>query len=233
MRCDEKGQKMKSYFGDFLLESRRMMDMSVYDMGYALGISHATVWCWEKGLSFPKSIVLLKKLALVFEEIPALMKNLVVMTGIAPSKSEWTNFEKKVLCEQGTLISGISPIYSSRDRRDTDYKRAFGNYLRRERQKREISFIVMAEAFNVTRQTYCLWEVGSAFPQDVMVLAYLNKLYGNLFDVLFGLCKKEGIHLSFDEKRFVLQRLSEFDNTGRWDSGKSQFSSREKLRRKV
>ena len=120
-------------------------------------------------------------------------------------------------------MSGVSPNYVSKDKRDSEYKRAFGKYLIKERYGREITFVAMARALGINRNTYCAWENGSAWPQEVMTLAILDRLYGNTFDVLFDLCEKNGIKLSMAESKDVLKKIKVFEGTKRGQRGNGWF----------
>ena len=53
-----------------------------------------------------------------------------------------------------------------------------------------------------------------------VMLSMLDGLYGNLFDVVFGLCKKDGIHLERSEVRKVLEAKSALGGRRRWSRGK-------------
>jgi len=223
MKLSEKSRVIKVDFGKFLKESRLESDRSVFDNGYILAVNPQTVWCWEQGNSFPGSIVRIKKLALMYSDTPYFLKDIIERNGIKPSRSEWKDFEKEVYSGGGGLVSGIRPEYVSKDARDLEYKKAFGKYMMRERYNRGITVAAMARALKVNYHTYCAWENGSAWPQEVMVLAMLDKLYSNTFDVLFGLCDENGIHLSMTEKKDVLKRMRMFDGTHRCEPGKGRF----------
>lgn len=203
------------------------MDMSVYDLGYVLGKNPQTVWYWERGRSFPASIVLLKKLEVLYRETPHVLKDIAKRAEIQPTAEEWSRFEKEVYEKTGDLFhSRQNPFYESKDQRDMEYKEAFGEYLMRERMKREIRHGALANALGVSRNAYCQWEDGITFPQDAMVLVLLDKLYGNTFDVLFGLCRENGISLKDGEKRDVLRKMREVERVGRWARGKGSISEK-------
>ena len=223
MKLSRKCGAIKKDFGKFLKSARLESDRTLFDNGYVLRVSPQTVFLWEAGFSFPRSIVTLKKLAMMYEDVPGFLKDAVSKSGIGPSFSEWKHFEKDVYSGGGKLVSGIRPNYESADERDSEYKRAFGRYMLRERHGRGITPTAMARAFGTSVQSYCAWENGSAWPQEAMVLVLMDRLYGNTFDVLFGLCKKNGIHLSLSEKKDVLRRSRMFEGTSRCERGNGRF----------
>lgn len=224
MKMGRSSFMMKRRFGRFLKSNRLQAGWSVYDVGYMLKKTHATAHYWEEGFSFPASIVLLKKLCLLYGGIPETIKNIASDILSKVTCKDWKEFLKTI--DEGHFVPPINDKlacnYGSVDGRDSEYKIAFGSYLRRERLDRKISASALARAFGVYPSNYTAWEAGSTFPQDVMVLVLLDKLYGNTFDVIFGLCKKNGIHLSHEETKAVLERKSEFAGTKRWDDGKSK-----------
>lgn len=225
VKIGNKSCKVKKYFGSYLADCRKSVGLSNYDIAYILDVCHLTPWNWEHGVSFPQSIILLKKLGMIYGELPYWLKDIIRMGAIKPSRLEWKRFEEIAYSGDGNgLPSCGTQNYRSIDMRDNIYKKAFGKYLMNERCERGIGVGSIAEALGVGYHRYLQWEYGSNFPQEVMTLIYLDKFYGNTFDVLFGLCKKNGIHLDRIEKLSVLRKLEEFENTGIGDSGKPQPS---------
>lgn len=193
--------------------------MSHYDLGYILGVSHSIVWYWEHGLSFPHSVVLLKRLGIVFPSFPGMLKEL--SQDIVPER-RYREFTSVISCP-GRVFSHVEdwqlPVRFHKDERDTIYKRAFGSYLRRERLSMGLSQTVLADGLGTSPSTVCQWESG-IFPRNASVLSILDRLYGNLFDVLFGLCRENGIHLKARERRDIVGRMDEIGRFGFRDVGK-------------
>ena len=222
MKISEKSKAVKNLFGSFLKDSRLAANRSVYDVGYILGTSHATVWEWERGRSFPCSIVLMKKLCLVYRDVVGTLRSLVAQSGIAPTRKEWYDFETMIFSARvgDPMKAKLKCRYKPKDKRDKIYKLAFGRYLRKSRLDLGIGMTAMASAFGKSTSSLAQWESGTSLPQNVMVLALYDKLFGDTFDVLFGLCRENAIHLDRGEKKEVLTRLEVFEDTKRWDLGK-------------
>jgi transcriptional regulator with XRE-family HTH domain len=225
MKVGKRFQKFKKMFGEFLEENRRALGLSNYDVGYTLGVSHMTCYDWEKGDSFPSSIVRLKKLHLLFENLPEVLVHLFHLTGIAPTSYEWQAFKRRMKgkCRRSSsLKTNLNLSYKAVDSRDDECRVAFGSYLRKERLDRGIQASHLARALGVSPSLYFRWESGSGFPQNPRIIMLLDRFYGNVIKVLFGLCKEGGIHLSQIEIRDVMTRFSEFENTSMWETGKSK-----------
>jgi len=213
---------IKQAFGQELQKQRLEHDISPYDLAYVLGISHATIYGWECGDAFPGSIIRLKRLAVLFRDVPKLVQNMFDLKGIAPSRREWDKFlrgiyrGRKTHQQKTVLVCG----YQAADSRDDQYRIAFGNYLRKERLSRDLTGMSIAEGFGITHACYFRWESGSSFPKEPRTLMMLDKLYGNTVSTIFGLCKNNGIHLEAGEVRNLLDRMKEFDGKGIYSPGK-------------
>lgn len=220
MKMGESSLVVKKKFGSFLRMNRLKEDWSVYDVGRMIGTTQATVWCWEKGMSFPASIVKLKKLCLLYPDTSKKVKELV---GDVGGIARWRQFKADIDCS--SLSNCEYPgrntcFYVTRDTRDMKYKIAFGDYLKRERRGMGVSVSSLAKALNVFHSNVTMWEAGTIFPQSLVVLSLLDRMYGNLFDVLFGLCKKHGIHLEKKEIRQVLVERDRVEGCSRWSHEK-------------
>jgi len=224
MKIESGALRLKGLFGEYLKRSRLEQDWSIYDVAYMVDANHASVNYWETGYCFPASIVRLKKLALLYKGLPYRLINISREYVENLGKIKWDRFLCKL--DDGIFVPPIKEelrcCYAPVDRRDKTYKKAFGRYLREERLNAQIGGSALARALGVGSSNYFQWESGTNFPQEMTVLALLDKLYGNTFHMLFGLCKENGIHLSEREEKGVLKRKERFAYTVRWDRNKPQ-----------
>ena len=97
---------VKKKFGSFLRMSRLKEDWSVYDVGRMVGITQTTVWSWEKGKSFPASIIKLKKLCVLYPDIPETVKGLISGVG---GIARWRQFAADIDCRGNVEAGTQSP----------------------------------------------------------------------------------------------------------------------------
>lgn len=210
---------LKRKFGRFLRDSRLGLDMSVYDIGYVLGLSHATVYYWEEGKSFPNSVMKLKQLQFLYGGVMVILRGLFddVVT-----RTELRDFLREVASMKAHIDDVRSDImwYEAKDKRDDSYRRAFGRYLAERRQDVGVSANSLAVALGMSHTVCYRWESGSSFPSDPVVLAKLDRLYGDTLAFIFGACPSNNVLLSQTEKHELSERMDEFSSTGRWEAGK-------------
>jgi len=200
--------KAREHFGRFLKKRRERLDASVYDLGYVLGTSFGTVWCWETGQSFPGDILKLKRLALIYPEVHKELKRIFQLPDVAPDKKQWKKFLMSLSTLHAfTVKDELLKRGASKDKRYDKYKRAFGDYLRAERLERGITGSSMARGLGVTGPTYFQWEAGVTFPSEITALIMLDKLHGDTLEVIFGLCPEHNIQLTPVEENKVMARL--------------------------
>ena len=234
MQLDEKSRAVRVRFGGFLKDNRLQHEWGLYEVGYILRASNTSVWGWERGSFFPASIILLKKLALIYRQTPYVLKDIVAAADIRPSVREQDQFLKTVYSSpplQYSCKKDLKCCYEAKDERDTEYKTAFGKYLRNERKLRGIQATCLAKGLGVKSAHIVRWESGGCFPRSIMTLAQLDLLFGDTFDVLFGLCQEKGIHLTFEEKRDVFERMKRYENLPMWSRKKRWLPVHAKIKR--
>jgi transcriptional regulator with XRE-family HTH domain len=89
MKLRERDWRIRQRFGEYLAEARQDYGMNLYDAGYVLGVTHQTVWMWEQGSTFPKSLRILQRLNVWLENRPCEeLKRILGIRGIAMTKKE-------------------------------------------------------------------------------------------------------------------------------------------------
>jgi transcriptional regulator with XRE-family HTH domain len=221
MKMREQSWNARNHFGSFLREKRDSLSMSLSDMGYVLNLNYGTVWNWEIGGSFPANIIRLKQLALVYPGVHDEMKRIFQLPDVKPTDEQWDNLVSRLSTTGPIDRAALSVRGFHADTRIDSYKKAFGKYLRERRLDSGYTARGLARGMGLSSGTTCLqWEAGLNFPQDIVCLIMLDRLYGDTLDVIFGICADYGIHLKHTEKRDVLSRLKKFEGTKMNDAGK-------------
>jgi transcriptional regulator with XRE-family HTH domain len=223
MKRDKRSDKIKSLFGNFLREERKFRGLSLHEVGYVFNQHHSTFGQWEVGVNFPRSVVAIKKVHLLFPDTPKILTRIFDTSGVKPTKRDWTKFKKIIKGNKEKTFhrcsGGDKSRYQFKDSREIGCRMAFGAYLRRERLSRGLSAKTLAKACNLEYDNYMKIE-RCGLINDVKTILLLDRFYGNTLKVLFGLCAENGIHLSPIEKREFVSKLSEFENSGIHNRGK-------------
>ena len=214
MQISNKYKALKQKFGQEMKKDRLKKKLSSTDAAYILGIGQSVYWAWETGKTFPGDIIRLQKLKVLFPNVQNNMN--VLIAGLIASIPK--NKLKEIISIKPTGRQIYVPTYNRyyikvKEERDKKYKKEFGKYLRSKRIKMGLSAYQISSLLNMAVGSYSAWEAGKAFPSDLKALAILDKLYGNVIEVMFGTCKKEGIRIRRKEIEKVLKRKHKFDNT--------------------
>lgn len=216
-RLDDKDLRARALFGEFVAGHRDRLDLSLYQMGEVLGVSHATVWCWEQGQTMPKSLGLFQALNVVCDgEVCGFMRELVGERGVRLTRAEERAFRREWRAER--LRGGpnrcretysLSPYRLRVGERDARMNLQMGEYLRRSRIKRmQIDASGLSRMLDVAKGTVQNWESGAAFPRNLVVYRQFDlMLEGEWFDVMFGMVKERPIRLAASEVRGIRSKL--------------------------
>ena len=232
----EKSNRARLAFGSELRRLRDGSGLSVADIAYSLDVSMTTVFYWMNGSAFPQSIFLLKKLQFLFSEMHELIQDILHRRGVAISDAEWGRFRDRLRYRDDLEYGKLEVGYGRPHKHLCDdlYRAEFGRYLRDMRIVSGVSILGLSEALGVKHSRYFRWESGLSIPRDIMLLGYLDRLYGGVFDVIFGICPKYGLDLDRVEKRKIAGRVRECrKNT--WDvksSGWLEHHSKMRAERK-
>ena len=221
MHVQTKYHKLKSEFGAFLRQERIKANLSPYDLAYILGTCHAMPYYWESGQCFPRSIILLQKLRVLFPRTPQVVSGILKKLSSHISPQRWKRMRRELKNKRGYSSSVLCkcPV-PSKDIRYDRYLAAFGKYLGENRKQRGVNRSTISKALGVEYYTYTAWEAGHQFPSNMDALAILNRLYGDTVLVMFGICKNKDIHISREEVREVINRRQQFRGSKIWEKGK-------------
>lgn len=210
----KKSQRAREIFGSEISRMRTESGLSVSQIAYALDVSSGTVFEWMRGTSFPGSIFTLKKLQFLFSDTHETIQYILQKKEVAVSDEEWDDFLNQLKYDDIVYCSDLSnrnPWWEKHNHICDDiYREAFGEYLRESRIKESITIKSLSHALGVKYGCYYRWERGISFPRDIMVLGYLDRFYGNVFDVVFGICPKYGLDLDEVEKKKIARRMYEY-----------------------
>jgi len=209
----EKSTRARREFGLELKRMQKQSGLSHFDIAYALDINQGTLFSWMTGDHFPQSIFMLKKLHFLFSDSHDIIVDILGRRRIALSDGEWAKFQKKINCGNKIYtckddVSGY-PGYKHTYLCDDQYRYFFGQYLRKSRIEHGITIQNLSDAIGVKTGRYFRWEKGVSFPRDIFLVGYFDRLYGNAFNIVFGICPEYGLDLSKEEKKKITCRVRE------------------------
>ena len=87
--------------GEFLRNSRKEANITKMELAYILDVrSQISIYGWEDGNSFPRSIILIKKLSFLFPGFAGATKEILNSRGVRPSVSEMYDFDDMLESEK-------------------------------------------------------------------------------------------------------------------------------------
>jgi len=218
-------------FGKWLTAAREREEITRLDAAYLVGVCHQTFYNWERGYSFPQTLLFLKRLECIFRNTSLAIKGITCHKKVLPNVDETRRaiqWAEQLRSRRIHKLKGSKPdVYTHRSKQSDKYCQAFGKYLRKARIKRKLcrralAYIVGLKCDNTIHN----WEAGYAFPRNIVVLGLLNAIFGNTLDIMFNLCPKNGIDLSKSEKRDMDKKIDEIRrgiHTHRWHKHHQTF----------
>jgi transcriptional regulator with XRE-family HTH domain len=232
-KLSKRAMMMRALFGEYLEGARINKKLSTYDVGKILGVTHATVHGWERGISFPVGISLLQRLKMIYPATSDEFKDIINRPKLRLTSMEKDRIDEIVEESDGSYAERriLKQAYRGKDESYASCKIKFGKFLYDARKDKELNYGDIAAIIKRSRTTFLNWENGSSFTNDIENVQAINYLFDErVLDVMFGLCLRDNIQISQPDKDMVNERLEETLNlksipyVSRMDNAYNEFN---------